>query len=77
MDANQALWGTQVKRMRVGTTRRFSKTTRETLISDLRRVLAPDYLTRARELGTRMTKPANNVATAADCVEEFAGSING
>jgi UDP:flavonoid glycosyltransferase YjiC (YdhE family) len=74
MDANQALWGTQVKRMKVGTARRFSKTTRDTLVGDLRRILAPDYVNRARELATRMTKPAENVVAAADLVEKFASS---
>jgi UDP:flavonoid glycosyltransferase YjiC (YdhE family) len=77
MDANQALWGTQVKRMKVGTARRFSKTTRETLVADLRRILAPDYVNRARELATRMTKPADNVVTAADLVEKFASAGTG
>jgi len=74
MDANQALWGTQVKRMRVGAARRFSATKRDTLVADLRRILAPDYRDRARELGTRMTKPADNVTAAADLVEKFASA---
>ncbi|AEV70959.1 glycosyl transferase, UDP-glucuronosyltransferase [Mycolicibacterium rhodesiae NBB3] len=77
MDANQALWGTQVGRMKVGATRRFSRTTRDTLIADLRRILAPEYLIRARELGAQMTKPSDNVAVAADRVEKFAGSASG
>lgn len=74
MDANQALWGGQVKRLKVGTTRRFSATTRDTLITDLRRILAPEYIARARALATRMTVPAENVAPAADLVEKFADS---
>ncbi len=72
MDANQALWGTQVKRMKVGTSRRFSATTRESLVADLRRILAPEYIEGARELATRMTKPTANVVAAADVVEKFA-----
>jgi UDP:flavonoid glycosyltransferase YjiC (YdhE family) len=74
MDANQALWGGQVKRLKVGTTRRFSTTTRDSLVADLRRILAPDYLTRARELASGMTKPVDSVINAANVVEEFAGS---
>jgi UDP:flavonoid glycosyltransferase YjiC (YdhE family) len=74
MDANQALWGTQVKKMKVGTARRFSATTRETLVADLRRILTPEYVNRARELATRMTQPATNVVVAADLVEKFADS---
>jgi UDP:flavonoid glycosyltransferase YjiC (YdhE family) len=34
--------------------------------------LAPQYLTRAREIATRMTEPAKSVAAAADLVENFA-----
>ena len=74
MDVNQTLWGGQVKRLKVGTGRRFSATTRESLVADLRRILAPQYATRARELAARMTKPAESVAKAADLVESFARS---
>ncbi|MGP0080759.1 MAG: glycosyl transferase family 1, partial [Mycobacterium sp.] len=69
---DQTLWGARVKRLKVGTARRFSATTRESLVADLRRILAPQYLTRAREIATRMTKPAESVAAAADLVEDFA-----
>ena len=69
---DQTLWGAQVKRLKVGTTRRFSSTTRESLVADLRTILAPQYVARARELATRMTKPAESVAAAADLVENFA-----
>jgi UDP:flavonoid glycosyltransferase YjiC (YdhE family) len=69
---DQGLWGARVKRLKVGTGRRFSATTEKSLVADLRTILAPEYLTRARELATRMTKPAESVATAADLVENFA-----
>ena len=69
---DQAAWGARVKRLKVGTGRRFSATTRESLVADLRTILAPQCLTRARELASRMTKPAESVATAADLVEKFA-----
>ena len=74
MDVNQTLWGGQVKRLKVGTGRRFSATTRESLVADLRRILAPQYATRSRELAARMTTPAESVAKAADLVESFARS---
>jgi UDP:flavonoid glycosyltransferase YjiC (YdhE family) len=74
MDTNQTLWGGQVKRLKVGTTRRFSTTSRESLVVDLCRILAPDYLARARELASGMTKPAESGASAADIVENFARS---
>ncbi|OBG62531.1 MULTISPECIES: glycosyltransferase [unclassified Mycobacterium] len=74
MDVNQKLWGAAVKRLKVGTSRRFSSTTRESLVADLRTILAPDYATRARELAARMTTPAESVAKAADIVEAYARS---
>ncbi len=69
---DQGAWGARVKRLKVGTGRRFSATTEKSLVADLRTVLAPQCLTRARELATRMTKPADSVAIAADLVENFA-----
>ena len=69
---DQTLWGAQVKRLKVGIARRFSATTQETLVADLRTILAPEYVTRAREVATEMTKPANSIAAAADLVENFA-----
>jgi UDP:flavonoid glycosyltransferase YjiC (YdhE family) len=68
----QGTWGRRVKRLKVGTARRFSTTTRESLVADLRIILAPQYVTRARELATRMSKPAESVAAAADLVENLA-----
>jgi UDP:flavonoid glycosyltransferase YjiC (YdhE family) len=69
---DQGLWGARVKRLKVGTGRRFSATTEKSLVADLRTVLAPQCLTNARELAARMTKPAESVAIAADLVENFA-----
>jgi UDP:flavonoid glycosyltransferase YjiC (YdhE family) len=69
---DQRYWGAQVKRLKVGTARRLSSTTQKSLVADLRRILAPEYGTRAREIATRMTKPAESVAAAADLLEDFA-----
>ena len=68
----QVIWGAAVKRLKVGTARRFSTTTEKSLVADLRTILAPEYVARAREIATRMTKPAESVAAAADRVENFA-----
>ncbi|OBJ02766.1 glycosyl transferase family 1 [Mycobacterium alsense] len=68
----QLIWGAAVKRLKVGTARRFSAATEKSLVADLRTILAPEYLARAREVATRMTKPGESVATAADLVEGFA-----
>ncbi len=68
----QGMWGAAVKRLKVGTARRFSTATEKSLVADLRRILAPQYATRAREIATRMTRPAESVAAAADLLENFA-----
>lgn len=70
--ADQPYWAAQIKRLKVGTARRFSATTSETLVADLRTILAPDYATRARDLAARMTKPAESIETTADLLEEAA-----
>jgi UDP:flavonoid glycosyltransferase YjiC (YdhE family) len=57
----------------VGSARRFSATTQETLVADLLSILTPQYLARAREIAARMTKPAESVTTAADLLEDAAG----
>jgi UDP:flavonoid glycosyltransferase YjiC (YdhE family) len=71
-DLDQTLWGARVKRLKVGTSRRFSTTTQQSLVEDLRTILTPQYAVRAREIATGMTKPAESVAAAADLVENFA-----
>ena len=68
----QVVWGTAVKRLKVGTARRFSTVTEKSLVADLRTILAPQYLAQAREIAAQMTKPADSVAAAADRVEDFA-----
>jgi UDP:flavonoid glycosyltransferase YjiC (YdhE family) len=71
-DLDQTLWGARVKRLKVGTARRLSSTTKETLTADLRTILAPQYVSRAREVATRMSKSAECVTAAADYLEDFA-----
>src|SRR5205823_10611984 len=63
--ADQPLWAFQVKRLKVGSARRFSTTARKSLVTELRSILAPQYLSRAREIATRMTKSSDSVSTAA------------
>jgi UDP:flavonoid glycosyltransferase YjiC (YdhE family) len=70
--ADQPIWAAQVTRLKVGGARRLSTTTRESLVAHLRRILAPQYATRAREIATRMTKPAESVTAAADLLEATA-----
>jgi UDP:flavonoid glycosyltransferase YjiC (YdhE family) len=44
------------------------------LVAELRQILAPEYVTRAREVASRMTKPAESVSRTADLVEDYARS---
>lgn len=69
---DQPFVAAQLKRLKVGAGRRFSTTTEKSLVADLRRILAPEYAARAREVAPQMTKPSESVTAAADRVEEFA-----
>ncbi|WP_135454565.1 glycosyltransferase [Mycobacterium sp. DL99] len=71
-DLDQTLWGRRVKRLKVGTARRFSGTTEKSLVADLRTILDPQYAVRAREVAAQMTKPADSVMATADLVEKLA-----
>ncbi|MEZ0355519.1 glycosyltransferase [Mycobacterium sp. SA01] len=71
-DLVHAIYGGAVKRLKVGTARRFSTVTEETLVSDLSAILAPEFVARARELATTITEPAKSAAAAADRLEDFA-----
>lgn len=69
---DQLVWGERVTQLKIGATRSFSSTTQESLVEDLRTILAPDYVARAREFASRMTRPTESVAAAADFVEKAA-----
>jgi UDP:flavonoid glycosyltransferase YjiC (YdhE family) len=69
--SEQPIWAAQVKRLKVGSGRRFSSTTQKSLAADLRSILAPQYVTRAREIATRMSKPAASATAAADLLERL------
>jgi len=69
---DRQMWAAVVKRLGVGSARRFSGTTRESLVADLRAALAPDCANRAGEISKRTRKPAESVAAAADRLEQFA-----
>jgi UDP:flavonoid glycosyltransferase YjiC (YdhE family) len=70
--AEQPIWAAQVKRLKVGSARRFSSITLEPLVADLRTILAPEYVARAREIATQMTKTDASVIRAADLMEDAA-----
>jgi UDP:flavonoid glycosyltransferase YjiC (YdhE family) len=68
---DQGLRTNQLRRLKVGAGRRFATTTEKSLLRDLRKVLAPQYITRAREFAAQMTTPAESAAAATDLVENF------
>jgi len=70
----QRLWGNAINRLGVGTARCFSAVTEDSLVQDLRTILGSQHVSRAREIATRMTKPAESAAKTADCVESLASS---
>ncbi|OBI03728.1 glycosyl transferase family 1 [Mycobacterium sp. E2462] len=70
--SDQKIWAAQLTRLGVGFARHFSTVTRESLIEDLRRILAPEYAARARKLAARMSTPADSVQNTADLLEKFA-----
>jgi len=71
-DMVHAVYGAAVKRLKVGTARRFSTASEASLVADLRTILAPQYAVRAREIATQMVKPAESVTAAADLMENEA-----
>ncbi len=71
---DQPIWASAVSQLEVGIARPFSESTYDSLVADLRSLLAADYLTRAREVSAQMTKPAESVGKAADLLEGAARS---
>lgn len=67
---DQPMWAAAVTALGVGLGRTFPATTQESLVADLKSVLAPQIAARAREVAAKMTKPADSVNTAADLLEE-------
>jgi UDP:flavonoid glycosyltransferase YjiC (YdhE family) len=72
--ADQFIWATQVKQLKVGSAKRLSNITRNSLVRQLRKILASECVAQAREIAPRMTKPAIAVATAADLLEQTGGA---
>jgi UDP:flavonoid glycosyltransferase YjiC (YdhE family) len=67
---DQQIWADAVTRLKVGAGRAFSASNLGSLVADLRSVLDPQCITRAREVAAQMTKPAVSVASAADLLED-------
>jgi len=68
---DQPVSGAALKRLKVGTSRRFSAMTERTLTADLREILAPECATRARELAAQTSRATDSASDAAELVENF------
>src|ERR1700739_3313786 len=69
---DQRLWAGALERLEVGAAHRFTATNQESLVADLRFILSPQCVARARDVAASMTKSAESVASAADLLEAVA-----
>jgi UDP:flavonoid glycosyltransferase YjiC (YdhE family) len=70
--ADQPVWGQQVKRLKIGASRRFSSMTHNKLRTALRSILTPECLVRTQEVAAEMTSAATSAIKAADILEAAA-----
>lgn len=69
---DQPMWADGLTRLKTGAGRPFHASTLDSLVADLRCILAPEYAARAREVASKMTKSSESIAAAADLLEETA-----
>jgi len=69
---DQPIWASAVERLKVGSGRAFSESTLDSLVADLRSILIPECLIRAREVAAQMTTAAQSASSAADLLENTA-----
>ena len=69
---DQRLWAGAIECLKVGAARHFTAINQESLVADLRFILSPQCVTRARDVAASMTKSAESVASAADLLEAVA-----
>jgi UDP:flavonoid glycosyltransferase YjiC (YdhE family) len=69
---DQPIWAESLTQLKVGFGRAFSASTLDSLVADLRLILTPQCVTRARELAAQMTKPDESVTHAVDLLEDAA-----
>ena len=69
---DQPVWGAGIAQLKIGSAQHFSDVTQHSLIAQLRSILMPDYLTRARNIAAQMMSPHESASRAADLVESAA-----
>jgi UDP:flavonoid glycosyltransferase YjiC (YdhE family) len=67
---DQEIWAGAVERLKVGSGRAFSTSNLGSLVADLRSILDPQCVARAREVAAQMTKPAESITSVADLLED-------
>lgn len=72
VSADQIVWAGRIKKIGVGTSRRFSSTSRASLLKDLRTVLSPQCAIRAKDVAAHMSRPAESLEATADLLERAA-----
>jgi vancomycin aglycone glucosyltransferase len=69
---DQPIWANVIERLEVGAARPFSVANQNSLVADLRLILRPHCINRARDVAVAMTKAAESVVSAADLLEAAA-----
>lgn len=69
---DQLAWAGTIERLKVGAARHFLASNAESLVADLRSILSPQFVARARDVAALMTKATESVAKAADLLEQAA-----
>jgi UDP:flavonoid glycosyltransferase YjiC (YdhE family) len=69
---DQPVWAAGVEQLKIGSARRFPDVTEESLVTDLKSILAPEYLAQARNIANEMLSPHESASSAADLVEAAA-----
>ena len=72
---DQPYWGAAIEQLGVGVGRCFSSITPQSLLDDLRFVLAPERAARAREIAEHITAPGQSATATADLLEETARAV--
>jgi UDP:flavonoid glycosyltransferase YjiC (YdhE family) len=73
---DQPMWADGLTRLKTGSGRQFHASTLDSLVADLRSILTPERVDRAREVAGQMTQAAQSVASACDLAEAVAGNLS-
>ena len=80
--AERQTWGDIIKRLHGGTARRTSNTNSASLVPDLRPIMAPDYVARARMVAAQVAIASKSATATAEVLGDSArlkrvGAIGG